>query len=262
MFINNINPVLVNIGSLSIRYYGLVYAIGFLIGYLVLRRFIKSKKIKLTEEQLDTYFLWLIIGSIFMSRIFEVFIYNLPYYMSHISEIYKIWNGGLSFQGGIVGAIIVTIIFAKRYKVRFYDIADVLIIPTTLVLAIGKLANYTNSELYGRATNVPWCVVFQHVDNICRHPVQIYEFILYLAIFFILLTYYNHAHKNKHQINGNQVSGRIFWMFLILYSVARFFITFFRDEPQYFGLNVGQWLCLLTIIISGIVLWKYKPKNI
>jgi phosphatidylglycerol---prolipoprotein diacylglyceryl transferase len=257
MFINNINPVLVSFGPISIRYYGLVYAIGFLIGYLVLRRYIKSGHIRLTEEQLDTYFIWLIIGSILVSRIFEVFIYNLPYYMAHISEIYKIWNGGLSFQGGIVGAIIITIIFAKKYKVHFYDIADILIIPTTLVLAIGKLANYTNSELYGTVTNVPWCVVFEKVDNLCRHPVQIYEFILYMAIFVILLVYYNKMRNHKHPIKG-----RIFWMFIILYSITRFFITFLRDEPLYYGLNVGQWLCLLTIIVSGIVLWNSKPKNI
>jgi phosphatidylglycerol:prolipoprotein diacylglycerol transferase len=223
----------------------------------VLRRFIKSKSIRLTEEQSDSYFVWLIIGSIVISRIFEVFIYNLPYYMANFSESYKIWNGGLSFQGGIAGAIIVTLIFAKKYKIHFYDIADILIIPTTLVLAVGKLANYTNSELYGRVTNVPWCVVFQNVDNICRHPVQIYEFILYLAIFITLWIYYNHMHKNKQKING-----RIFWLFVILYSIVRFFITFLRDEPNYLGLNVGQWLCIVTIIVSAIFLWKNKPKNI
>ncbi|MGV8141525.1 MAG: prolipoprotein diacylglyceryl transferase family protein, partial [Candidatus Woesearchaeota archaeon] len=99
MFINNIDPVLLNLGPFEIRYYGLVYAIGFLIGYLVLRKLIKSKHLRLTEEQLDTYFLWLILGSIIMARIFEVFIYNLPYYITHFSESYKIWNGGLSFQG-------------------------------------------------------------------------------------------------------------------------------------------------------------------
>jgi phosphatidylglycerol:prolipoprotein diacylglycerol transferase len=260
MFINNIDPVLLNIGPFGIRYYGLVYGIGFLIGYLVLRRFIRSKHIKLTEEQLDTYFVWLVIGSVLISRIFEVFIYNLPYYMTHFSESYKIWNGGLSFQGGIVGAAIITWIFAKKYKIHFYDIADVLIIPTTLVLAVGKLANYTNSELYGKITGVPWCVVFQKVDTYCRHPVQIYEFILYLAIFITLLIYYNHMRKDKQHING-----RIFWSFVISYSIARFFITFLRDEPVYLGLNVGQWISMLTIVISVIFLWsswRHKPKNI
>jgi len=257
MFINNIDPVLLNLGPFEIRYYGLVYAIGFLIGYLVLRRFIKNKHLKLTEEQLDSYFIWLIIGSILMARIFEVFIYNLPYYATHFSESYKIWNGGLSFQGGIVGAILVTLIFANRYKIHFYEIADIAIIPTTLTLAVGKLANYTNSELYGRITTVPWCVEFQRIDTYCRHPVQIYEFILYLAIFIALWAYYNHLHKNKHQANG-----RIFWLFVVSYSIVRFFITFLRDEPVYLGLNIGQWLCIASIIVATIFLLKHKPKNI
>lgn len=261
MFINNINPVLLSLGPFEVRYYGLVYAIGFLIGYLVLRKFIKSKHIKLTEEQLDIYFVWLIIGSIIISRIFEVFIYNAPYYLSHLSESYKIWNGGLSFQGGIVGAVLVTWIFARRYKIRSYDIADILIIPTTLVLAFGKLANYTNSELYGKVTNVPWCVVFQRIDEACRHPVQIYESILYLAIFIALFSYYRYLRKNNVRDNHGP-NGRIFWLFVMAYSLVRFLITFLRDEPTYAGLNVGQWLSIVSILIAAIFLWKNKSKNI
>jgi phosphatidylglycerol:prolipoprotein diacylglycerol transferase len=255
MFINNINPVLLSLGPFEIRYYGLVYAVGFLIGYLVLRKFIKSKRLKLTEEQLDTYFLWLIIGSVLMARIFEVFIYNLSYYAAHLSESYKIWNGGLSFQGGIVGAVIVTWIFSRKYKIHFYEIADVLIIPTTLVLAVGKLANYTNSELYGKVTDIPWCVVFQRIDAYCRHPVQLYEFIVYLMIFFALLTYYN-VNKDKHHARG-----RTFWMFVILYSILRFVVTFLRDEPAYLGMNIGQWLSIVSIIVAVLFLWKIKESK-
>jgi phosphatidylglycerol---prolipoprotein diacylglyceryl transferase len=265
MFVNNINPILFSIGPFGVRYYGLVYALGFIIGYLFLWRAIKQKKLKLTEEKLDSYIIWLIIGSIVMARLFDVFVYNLPYYINHFSEFFMIWNGGMSFQGGIIGAIIVTWMFCKKNKIHFYDIADLGVIPTTLTLFLGKLANYTNSELYGKITSpelVPWCVVFQKVDAYCRHPTQIYEAISILILFGILLAYYLY-YENKHNPDKHvrYVKGTIFWMFVIGYSVLRFVITFFRDEPLYFGLNVGQWICILTVIISGWFLWKGKHES-
>jgi len=256
MFINNINPVLVSIGPLSIKYYGLVYALGFLMGYLFLRYTAKKRKLKLTEDQIDIYIIWLIVGSILMARLFDVFIYNLPQYINNLSEAFRIWDGGLSFQGGLVGAIIVTIIFCRRYKIHFYDIADLLVIPTALTLFFGKLANYTNSELYGTITNpqsTPWCVIFQKIDMYCRHPTQIYEAIAVLILFIILLVYYIHQEKS---VKAKNKKGTTFWIFILGYSILRFFITFLRDEPQYAGLNVGQWLSILTILIAGIFLWK------
>ncbi len=253
MFVNNINPILFSIGPLDIRYYGLVYALGFLMGYLFLRRAIIHKRLKLNEDQLDIYIIWLIIGSILMARIFEVFIYNAPYYLNNLSEMFKIWNGGLSFQGGFVGAILVTYYFCKKYKINFYDIADLAVIPATLTLFFGKLANYTNSELYGRITDVPWCVVFTKIDTYCRHPSQIYEALTILLLFGILLVYYLYKKYKK---------GTIFWIFILGYSVLRFLMTFLRDEPLYAGLNVGQWLCLLAIVIAGLFLWKTESKSI
>jgi phosphatidylglycerol:prolipoprotein diacylglycerol transferase len=266
MFINNINPILVSIGPLSVRYYGLVYAFGFLLGYFFLKYSITHKRLKMTEDQLDIFMIWLIIGSIFMARIFEVFIYNLPSYINNPIEMLRIWNGGLSTQGGLVGAIIVTYIFCKKYKVHFYDIADLAIIPTTFVLFLGKLANYTNSELYGTITNplsVPWCVIFQKVDTYCRHPVQIYEAIAVLILFGILVLVYIKSLKSTHK--KQHMNGNIFWLFMLLYSVLRFVITFLRDEPLYAGLNVGQWLSLVIILISAIFLWniwKTESKSI
>lgn len=257
MFINNINPVLFSIGPFGIRYYGLVYALGFLIGYLFLRRSIIHKKLKITEEQLDIYLIWLIFGSIFMARFFEIFIYNAPYYLSHLSEIFQIWNGGLSFQGGFIGAILVTYFFSKRYKIHFYDIADLAVLPATLTLFFGKLANYTNSELYGRVTNVPWCVVFQKIDTYCRHPSQIYEALTILLLFGALLAYYLYYEKFKHKY----VKGTIFWIFILEYSILRFLMTFLREEPLYLGLNVGQWISLGAIIISGLFLIKHRRQN-
>jgi phosphatidylglycerol:prolipoprotein diacylglycerol transferase len=260
MFINNINPVLFSLGPFGIRYYGLVYALGFLMGYLFLRRSIIHKKLKITEDQLEIYIIWLMIGSIFMARLFEVFVYNASYYLNHLSEIFQIWNGGLAFQGGLAGAIIVTYFFCKKYKIHFYDIADLIVLPATLTLFFGKLANYTNSELYGTITNpqaTPWCVVFEKIDTYCRHPSQIYEALTILLLFGVLLAYYLYYEKYKHKY----VKGTIFWIFILGYSVLRFLMTFLRDEPLYLGLNVGQWISLLAIIIAGLFLWKHRRQN-
>jgi len=257
MFINNINPVLASFGPFNIRYYGLVYFLGFLLTYLLLRHAIKNKKLKLTVNQLDSYFVWLMLGSILCARIFEVLIYDFNYYVSNLSEIYKIWNGGLSFQGGIIGAIIVTLIFCRKYKIHFYDLADLLVIPASLTLAFGKLANYTNSELYGKITDAistPWCVVFQKIDNYCRHPTQIYEFFANIFMFATLLSYKIYNDKTKKDYK----KGTLFWMFIIIYSILRLLLTFFRDESQYIGLNVGQWTSIVTLIIAIIFLIKIK----
>lgn len=227
-------------------------------GYFFLRYAVRQKKLKLQEDQVDIYITWLIVGSIVMARIFEVFVYNLPEYINNLSEFFRIWDGGMSFQGGLVGAVIVTYFFCKKYKIHFYDIADLAVIPTALTLFLGKLANYTNSELYGRVTGVPWCVVFQKVDMYCRHPVQIYEAISILMLFGILLGYYLYYEKTHKKY----LKGSIFWIFMIGYAILRFFITFLRDEPLYAGLNVGQWISLLIIVISSIFLWKMKSKSI
>ena len=229
-------------------------------GYLFLRRSIIHKNLKITEDQLDIYIICLIVGSILMARIFDVFIYNLPQYINNLSEIFRIWDGGLSFQGGLVGAILVTYFFCKKHKIHFYDIADLAVIPTALTLFFGKLANYTNSELYGTITNpqsTPWCVVFTKVDAYCRHPTQIYEALTILLLFGILLAYYLYYEKHKNKY----IKGTIFWIFILGYSILRFLMTFLRDEPLYLGLNVGQWISLLVIIIAGLFLWKHGRQN-
>jgi phosphatidylglycerol:prolipoprotein diacylglycerol transferase len=262
MFINNINPVLFSIGPFSVRYYGIVYALGFILAYLFLRHNIRYKRLKLTYDQLDSYFLWLIIGSILMARLFEVFVYNLPYYINHLSETYQIWNGGMAFQGGLIGAIIVTVLFSKKYKINFYDIADPLMIPLSLTLIFGRIANYTNSELYGTITNpisTPWCVVFEKVDNYCRHPTQIYEAIKNVFIFITLAIYRHHHSKTGYK---HYKKGTLFWIFVLLYGILRFLITFLRDEPLYWGLNVGQWVCLAMVIVASIFLWRIHAQDL
>ncbi|HYD03069.1 MAG TPA: prolipoprotein diacylglyceryl transferase [Alphaproteobacteria bacterium] len=258
MFINNIDPVLLNLGPFEVRYYGLVYAIGFLCVYWFLHHSIKKGRLGINENQLDTYMIFVILGSILGARLFEVLIYNFGYYMNNPSDIIRIWDGGMSYHGGIIGCVLVTYLFAKKHKVKFYEFADLIALPACLFLAIGKLANYTNSELYGKATTVNWCVVFQRVDDVCRHPVQIYESISLFIIFGILL--YGYLCRIKHA-SRKSPDGGLFWTFMLLYSITRFIITFFRDEPLTLGLNVGQWASLVLMGLSIYFLWKLGKNS-
>ena len=188
MFINNIDPILLHIGPFGIRYYGVIYVLGFIFSYVLFKYFANKDKLKINQEKIDEYFLWLIAGVIIGARIFEVFIYNPECYLSNIAEMFMLWHGGLSFHGGLVGAVTATWIFCKKNKVAFYDFVDILVIPAALALALGRIANFTNSELYGKITNTqstPWCVVFQKIDGFCRHPTQIYESIKNIFMFFV-----------------------------------------------------------------------------
>ena len=226
MYINNINPVLLSIGPFSIRYYGIIYVIGFIITYYYLKYLIKKKDLELSNAELENYMIWIIIGIVMGARAYEVLIYNAPYYFQNPSEIFKIWNGGLSFHGGLIGLVIATILFYKKYKkqlyprnVHIYDILDALTIPATIALFLGRIANYTNSELYGTITNsvkTPWCVVFQKVDNYCRHPTQLYEAIKNILIFCVLIFYKSKNYpKNSNSKNSSKYSkGTLFWLFI------------------------------------------------
>ena len=258
MFINNINPVLLNLGPFQIKYYGIIYALGFVIGYLFLRSRIKSKRLKLTFDQLDNYFLWLILGVVFFSRIFEIIFFSWNYYIANPVEMLMIWHGGLSFHGGLVGAALVTFLFARKHKIAFYDLADSLAIPAALALAFGRIANFINSEHYGRiadATKTPWCVVYQSVDSYCRHPSQLYESLKNFLIFGSLFTY--DAFKGKEK---SYKKGTIFWMFVLLYGILRFLVNFYRDDILYYGLSMGQWLSLIMALTAAIFLWKINTE--
>ncbi len=251
MIIWNANPVAFSAWILEVRWYGIVYAIGFLIAYLVLRYAAKNKIIKnMTEHHVEDYILWLMLGSILGSRIVYILFYNPAYYFSNLLEMPAVWHGGLSIHGGLLGAVLVTYWFAKKHKISFFAIADILIMPLALLLVFGRMANYANAELVGKITNVPWCVKFPTADG-CRHPSQIYEALYSLVLFSILLIM---CETKKIR------EGTLFWTFIILYGAFRFIITFFREfdptDPAFLGISIGQWLSLLMVVIGMIYIIK------
>lgn len=257
MIIWDLNPALLNIGPLEIRWYGLVYVLGFFLGYFVLKTAAKNKLIpNLTEKLAEDYVFLLMMGSIIAARVVYVIAYNPLYYLHHILEIPAVWRGGLSIHGGLIGAIIVTIYFCRKHRINFYKIADILVVPLALVLVFGRLANYANGELYGRKTSVSWCVQFPYADG-CRHPSQIYEALYSYVLFFILLAL---------QQSKKFVDGVVFWSFIFFYGVFRFIVTFFREfdpsDPALAGLSIGQWLCILMMLAA--LIWfraMHKTKH-
>jgi|TARA_B100001964_G_scaffold244791_1_gene327923 phosphatidylglycerol:prolipoprotein diacylglycerol transferase len=255
MFIHNIDPVLLSIGPFEIRYYGLFYVIGFIMAYFLLNHLAKKKELSINKDDIADLLLYVIIGNVLGARIFYVFIYNLPYYLANPFEIIAVWHGGLSFHGALIGAVIAVFYFCKRKKVDFYEIADISVIPLALGLALGRLGNFINGELYGRISEVPWAVKFPGVEGF-RHPSQLYESFKNLLIFFALWTI-----KDK-----KLPKGFLFWLFVIMYSVLRFIIEFFRQpDPQIgfiFGfLTMGQLLNIIMFAVGIFFIYRVSKKK-
>ncbi|MBW2990969.1 prolipoprotein diacylglyceryl transferase [Candidatus Woesearchaeota archaeon] len=256
MFIHNINPVLVSVGPFDIRYYGLVYAVGFLVSYFLLRWIAKKGKIKnLTPDRADIFIIYLILGAIIGARVLLFVFYHPATLITDPLEVLRIWQGGMSFHGGLIGAVIGGLLFCKKHKIKFYQVGDFLVLPLAFFLFIGRIANFINGELVGTVTNVKWCVVFKDYDG-CRHPSQLYEAAKNLLIFFVLsVMYFKENLKNKLK------DGIIFWSFVLMYGVLRFIITFWRDDPRFFGLSGGQYLSLVMVILGIVFLFRIIRKN-
>lgn len=255
MFYHNIDPVLLTVFGFEIRYYGIIYVLGFVIAYFIIYHLSKERKLGLSKDDISDLILYLLIGVVVGARIFYIVFYNLKFYISSPLQIFALWLGGLSFHGGLVGAIIALYLFCRKKKLHFYDLADIVIIPTALGLALGRIGNFLNGELWGRITNVPWAVKFKGADGF-RHPSQLYEsaknFLIFGVLWFI---------RNK-----KLPRGYLFWSFFVMYGTLRFFIEFVREpDPQLgfiiFDLSMGQILSSLMIIVGLFFLYKVTRKK-
>ena len=187
MFINNFDPVAFEFFSFQIRWYSIAYILGIFLGWVYCKKkLIKDTKILNLFDDLLTY---IIIGIIIGGRLGYVLFYNFKYYLENISEILMIWNGGMSFHGGLIGIIFATFLFSKKHKIDTYIFLDLISLTAPIGIFFGRIANFINSELYGKETDVLWSVKFLAIDNIPRHPSQIYEAVFEGLILFILLNY-------------------------------------------------------------------------
>ena len=256
MLINNFDPVAFQILSFEIRWYSLAYILGIVIGWSLCKKiFIKNSEI---NEKFDDYITYLIIGIILGGRLGYVIFYNFSYYLNNIFDIFKIWQGGMSFHGGLLGVIISSFLFAKKNNQNPFSYLDQVSLVAPIGIFFGRLANFINSELYGRTTDLPWSVIFIKVDNLSRHPSQLYEAILEGVILFLVLMYF----VNKNYLRK---PGLISALFLIFYSLFRFIIEFFRVPDEQLGylilnLTMGQMISLVFVTI-GTILFYRKNEN-
>ena len=258
MFINNFDPVAIQFFSLEIRWYSLAYVMGILIGWVLSKKiFISDSNIK---EQFDDFITYLIIGIVVGGRLGYVLFYNFGYYSNNLLDIIKIWQGGMSFHGGLIGIIIVSVWFAKKNNQNAFDYLDIVSLVAPIGIFFGRIANFINSELYGTETNLPWAVKFIKVDNLFRHPSQLYEAFFEGLILFLILIYF----RNKGFL---KIPGFISGLFLIFYSLFRFVVEFFRVPDEQLGylflnLSMGQIISFIFLLI-GIYLTviKYEIKK-
>ncbi len=254
MFINNFDPVALNFLSIKIHWYSIAYILGIIFGWIYCKK--KLIKDNTILKLFDDLLAYIIIGIIIGGRLGYVLFYNLKYYLENIPEIFMIWNGGMSFHGGLLGVIVATFFFSKKYKINLYIFLDLISLSAPIGIFFGRIANFINSELYGKETDVFWSVKFLAIDNVSRHPSQIYEAILEGLILFVLLNYF--AKKNF-----DKKPGVISSLFLIFYSIFRFLAEFYRTpDPQIgyivFNLSLGQ---IISIVFFAIGIYLFLKKN-
>ena len=258
MFINNFDPVAIQIFSIEIRWYSLAYIIGILLGWILSKRFFISN-VEL-KEKFDDFLTFVILGIIIGGRLGYVILYNPNYYLDNLIDIFKIWEGGMSFHGGLIGVVLASIYFAKKNNQNFFIYLDVISIVAPIGIFFGRIANFINSELYGTETNLPWAVQFIKIDNLYRHPTQLYEAIFEGLILFLILIYL----RNKGLM---KITGLMSGIFLICYSIFRFMIEFFRVPDEQIGyllfnLTMGQIIsCIFFLIGIYLTIVRYENKK-
>ena len=258
MFINNFDPVAIQIFSIEIRWYSLAYIIGILLGWILSKRFFISN-VEL-KEKFDDFLTFVILGIIIGGRLGYVILYNPNYYLDNLIDIFKIWEGGMSFHGGLIGVVLASIYFAKKNNQNFFIYLDVISVVAPIGIFFGRIANFINSELYGTETNLPWAVQFIKIDNLYRHPTQLYEAIFEGLILFLILIYL----RNKGLM---KITGLLSGIFLICYSIFRFMIEFLRVPDEQIGylifnLTMGQIIsCIFFLIGIYLTIVRYENKK-
>ena len=258
MFINNFDPVAIQIFSIEIRWYSLAYIIGILLGWILSKRFFISN-VEL-KEKFDDFLTFVILGIIIGGRLGYVILYNPNYYLDNLIDIFKIWEGGMSFHGGLIGVVLASIYFAKKNNQNFFIYLDVISIVAPIGIFFGRIANFINSELYGTETNLPWAVQFIKIDNLYRHPTQLYEAIFEGLILFLILIYL----RNKGLM---KITGLMSGIFLICYSIFRFMIESLRVPDEQIGyllfnLTMGQIIsCIFFLIGIYLTIVRYENKK-
>ena len=254
----DVSPDIFSIGPITIRWYGLLFAMSFIVGYQIM--VIIFKRENKSEQDLNDLVWYMILGTVLGARLGHCLFYNPDYYLSHPLEILQIWKGGLASHGAGIGIIAALILYSKKKKdISFLWIMDCVVITVALSGFFIRMGNLFNSEIIGKPTNGNWGFVFVSVDNIPRHPAQLYEAIAYLLIFIFLLSFY-------FRVKGKFKNGLLFGIFLISVFGFRFFVEFFKENQSPFEqnlfLNMGQLLSIPFVLLGIYFLFREDKKVI
>ena len=267
MFVHhpNINPTIFSLGPLAVRWYGLMYVIGYLQGIGILKWLIQKGDLKLTKEQLDKLILYLIIGMFIGSRTAYVFIYNWDYYKLDLFRALKVWEGGLSFHGAVFGMFIAILTSSYIFKIKKSQLLDACALAGAPGVFWGRIGNFINGELYGRVTNHPFGMIFRDPEagNMPRHPSQLYE-AFGEGVFVFLILLFTYFYMKKKNI---KLEGLLAFLYVGTYGLVRFLIEYTREPDStlgfFFGwITMGQMLCTLMMIIGfgGIAVLVSRKK--
>ena len=248
----NAGPEIFRLGPIAVRWYGLLFASAFLLGYAIMVQIYRAEK--RSEEDLSSLFTYIFLGTVIGARLGHVLFYQPDYYLWRPWEILMIWQGGLASHGGFLGVLLAIYLYSRRYPdMGFLRLSDRLAIPAMLAASFIRIGNFFNSEILGEPSTVPWAVIFAQVDNIPRHPAMLYESLAYAIIFVALYTAY-------WKSSVIEFPGRLLGITFVAAFTARFLIEFVKEEQvpfeQALPLNMGQLLSIPFILI-GLILWLW-----
>jgi phosphatidylglycerol---prolipoprotein diacylglyceryl transferase len=255
----NIDPVFLRIGPVQLRWYGLMYMLSFIIAFFAMRRSAKSRKLQLSTDDLYDLLFYLILGVMIGGRLGYVLFYDLSSYIRDPLSIFAIWQGGMSFHGGLIGMILTTLFICRKKGWNFWDIADLGATAAPIGLGLGRIGNFINGELYGRPTNVAWAMVFPEGGTMPRHPSQLYEAILEGLVLFVLL---------RWLYKKNLYHGTVFWALIGFYGLFRFLIEFVREPDAQIGLDLGPFtrgqeltVPMLVVGMAMMIVFARRPRQ-
>ncbi len=240
------DPVIFRIGPLAVRWYGMMYLLGFVAAYFIIRALSRRRGLGLSAEGLSDLLFYCVLGVILGGRLGYVLFYNFSYYLSHPLHIFAVWEGGMSFHGGLLGVVVATIVFCRRRGFPLLLTGDILVTAAPIGLGLGRVGNFINGELWGRVTTVPWGMVFPGAGPLPRHPSQLYEAFLEGPVLFLIL-WALHRHKVRE--------GVPFFSFFLFYGLFRFTVEFFRQPDIQLGFLWDGWVTMGQILSTPMILF-------
>ncbi len=250
-----IDPVLIHLGPLQVRWYGLMYVIAFTLGYFILVRTSRDERYPITRQEVGDLLSFCIAGVVIGARLGYCLIYNLPYYFHQPLKILAVWEGGMSFHGGLAGAALAGWIYARRNRLSLLMLADLGALAAPLGLFFGRIGNFINGELYGRPTDLPWGMIFPNDGNVPRHPSQLYEAFLEGLVLFVIVFWLSRKQHPRGFLMGTFLTG---------YGLFRFFVEYFRQPDRQLGFIIGPFtmgqILSSLMVLAGILLFYIAAK--